>query len=77
MSDLASIDFLTEMADHKMVIDITVIGHGPVVGSVDTINYTLHLALADRETIYGNGSTLQDAIASAYTKFEIKLNKGN
>ena len=71
---LASMTFLGEMADHKMVIDITIIGHGrqPLAG---LNNYAVHLSLADRTTISSDGSSLQEAIDEAYKEFRAKQNK--
>lgn len=67
MSDLASITFLSDLVDSKLVIDITIMG-----GDGD---YAVQLFLADKEVLLGTGSSLQEAIAGAYTKFELKLNR--
>ena len=64
MSDLASITFLSELVDSKLVIDITIMG-----GDGD---YAVQLFLADKEVLLGTGSSLPEAIAGAYDKFESK-----
>ena len=68
MSDLATATFLSHMADHDLVVDITII-------SIDGYSYAVNLSCSDRGTICGEGPTLNQAVADAHSKFEEKLSE--
>ena len=71
MSDcLESMDLLTEMVNHLLVVDITIIGKAD---DEDDIN--VNLSMIDSTAIFGVGKSLPKAIQDAFAKFEIKLNK--
>ena len=64
MSDLATITMLSDLADHDMVIDITIMSSG---------GFTVNLSCMDKDSISGMGSTLFEATENAYKLLEEKM----
>jgi hypothetical protein len=62
MDALASLTFLDELLTHDRVIDVTIFG-----GNGD---YTVHLVLVDKNTVFGRGTSLASAISEAHIQFE-------
>tara|TARA_Y100000310_G_C20234003_1_gene601575 strand:+ start:261 stop:512 length:252 start_codon:yes stop_codon:yes gene_type:complete len=58
---------LNELLNHDLVIDITLMGSDN--------DYTVQLFLADKDSLFGRGSTLPEAAKDACAKFALKTNK--
>ena len=57
---------LQELLNHDLVLDATIMGGGE--------DYTVVLALANRGSLFGQGSTLHAALKDAFAKFEREIN---
>lgn len=66
-TDAESMRAITELANHDLVIDIT------IMGSDD--DYSIQLFLADKDSLFGKGISLQEAVKDVCAKFAQKINK--
>ena len=58
---------LQELINHDLVLDATIMGSDK--------DYAVVLALSDRDTLFGKGSSLHTALKDVIAKFEWKINR--